>query len=241
MPTGWRDVTAEVNNLTNKIPNNRLRAFGAGMDYQRRPWCAYIEAKVFVAPAGVWVPPGTHVFCVTSEITNDVPAGNYWTEEELLEEVAAHLAKQKRTPDDYLLIADATGKNQGASQEQRGKDSDPETWSWALCQRYGWEPHGPIEQARWKSRGKGKGAELVSSARNPKVPERMNIMNRLLMENRAILANVPQTAESFRICEVWPHTRKPRGRGAHLTDAVSYLFYVWEMALIEAGIVRVGQ
>lgn len=241
-PKGWEDITAMVNNLTHMTNDGEMRAFGAGMDYQRRPYCAFVEAKVFRAPSGVWVPEGTIVYVVTSEVTNDVPAGQWWTEDQLLMELDEYLEKKKRSPTDYLLIGDATGKNQGASAAQRGHDSNPATWSWAICERYGWEPHGPIENRKWVAQGAGRSKSLETRALNPPVPVRMNVVNTLFSRNRVIISqDAPKTAEAFRICQVNPNNRKPKGKGAHLTDAASYLFYVWETALIEAGIIVTGQ
>jgi hypothetical protein len=236
---GWRDVTVDVNGLTYMHPIGQSRHYGAGMDYQRRPWCAFVELKVYAAPEGVWVPRGTHVYVVRMEITNDVQSGDYWTEQLLCQKIEANLESRSLTPEHYLLVCDATGKNQGASGEQRGKISDPATWSWAICEQYGWEPHGPQERTKWVSLGKGRGKEQKFTATNPPVPVRLDVINTLLDQNRLIITpECPATAESFRICEVRKETRKPWGRGAHLTDAVGYLCYVWETALIEAGVVQ---
>lgn len=238
-PRDWEDITGIVNNLTHKFPTGELRMFGAGMDYQRRPYCAFIEAKAFRAPANAFVPAGTIVYVIRSEVTNDVPAGQWWTEEQLMMQLDEYLEKRKRKASDYLLIGDATGKNQGASGEQRGHDSNPATWSWAICERYGWEPHGPIENQKWIPRGAGKSKVAETRALNPPVVVRMNLVNNLLRQNRVIITpDAPHTAEAFRVCQVWPTTRKPKGKGAHLTDAASYLLYVWETALIEEGIVQ---
>lgn len=237
-PRGWEDITGIVNNLTHKLPSGQLRMFGAGMDYQRRPYCAFIEAKAFRAPDGAWVPPGTVVYCVRSEVCNDVPSGQWWTEEQLMLQLEAYLKERKLSPNDYLLIGDATGKNQGASAAQRGHDSNPATWSWAICERYGWEPHGPIENERWISRGGTRSKSHEIAALNPPVIVRMDLVNNLFRDNRVIITpDAAKTAEAFRVCQVNTTTRKPKGKGAHLTDAVSYLLYVWETALIEEGIV----
>lgn len=237
-PKAWEDVTGIVNNLTHKFEPGKLRMFGAGMDYQRRPYCAFIEAKAYKAPVNAWVKQGTIVYVVRAEVTNDVPAGQWWTEEQLMMELDDYLDQRKRKHSDYLLIGDATGKNQGASGRQRGHESDPATWSWAICERFGWEPHGPIEKSKWVSGGRGQSSTLETGAINPPVIVRMDLVNNLFRQNRVIITpDAAKTAEAFRICQVNPNTRKPKGKGAHLTDAVSYLLYVWETALIEAGIV----
>lgn len=153
-------------------------------------------------------------------------------------QLEAYLKERKLSPNDYLLIGDATGKNQGASAAQRGHDSNPATWSWAICERYGWEPHGPIENERWISRGGTRSKSHEIAALNPPVIVRMDLVNNLFRDNRVIITpDAAKTAEAFRVCQVNTTTRKPKGKGAHLTDAVSYLLYVWETALIEEGIV----
>lgn len=234
-PVGWQDLTAEVNGLTGRVTG--ACAFGAGMDYQRRPWCAWIEAKVYQAPAGAWVPAGSYVYVVRAEICNDIQLpGGWWTEDALCSKVDEYLKAKGRTPRHYLLIGDATGHNQGASAAQRGKESDPRTWSWARAQAWGWEPHAAIENRKLERHGSYEAATVKVSHLNPKVAERLDLMNRVLSENRLVITpDCPETAESFRRCETYSDTRKPKGKGAHLTDAVGYLVYTWEKALIEAG------
>ena len=82
---------------------------------------------MLLAPAGVWVPKGTPVFVLRAEVCNDdAEDALTWTEKLPCEKVGAQLAKRGLAPNNFLCIADATGKNQGASGLQRGHNSDPE-------------------------------------------------------------------------------------------------------------------
>lgn len=235
---GWQDITAQVNGLSGRVSDKR--ELGAGMDYQRRPWCAFVEGKVYQAPPGVWVPAGSYVYVIRAEVTNDIVApGGWWTEDALCGKVKEYLDACGRSPRHYMLIGDATGHRQGASAEQRGKDSDPSTWSWAIAQRWGWEVHAPIETTALERRGTYDPAKTKTTYNNPLVSERLDLVNRVLEENRLIITHdCPNTAESFRKCEAYSDTKKPRGWGSHLTDAVGYLIYVWEKALIEHGCIK---
>jgi len=240
-PVGWQDFTAKLNGFTGMVSRVGTPAYGSGMDFQRSPYCAWVEAKCFLAPAGVWVPKGTPVFVLRAEVCNDdAEDALTWTEKLLCEKVGAQLAKRGLAPNNFLCIADATGKNQGASGLQRGHNSDPESWSWPIIKSFGWDPHGPIEKQEWVSSGRGS-SSIDVKARNPKVRERLGLMNQLLREGRIIITpDCPLTAEAFRICAIRPESRKPYGRGSHLTDAAGYLFWVWEMALQEQGLVMVS-
>ena len=234
---GWRDITADVNGLTSRLIKGEIRTRGAAMDFQSRPWCAFVEARVLLAPDGVWVPAGTPVYVFEYECTNDPSRGEWWTEELLCAKLAEEAEARNVSPKDYLLIADATGRFQGSSRAQRGKESDPVTWSWSLIRQFGWEPHAPIEGRKF-ARGEGPG-RIIREQDNPPVPVRIEVTNQILQANRIVISTkCPELAESFRICEV--KNKKPYGRGAHLTDCAGYLIYVWETALREAGIVKVA-
>lgn len=232
---GWQDLTAHVNGLTGKASGNVL--YGASMDFQRRPWCAFVEGKVYQAPAGVWVPQGSYVYVISAEICNDINIpGGWWTEDALCAEIKKYTDSKGRTPRNYMLIGDGTGHHQGASGLQRGKDSDPASWSWDLIKKWGWDPRAPIEKQKMERKGTYDAATLLKTYGNPRVSERLDLVNRVLGENRIVITqDCPQTAESFRKCMVYSDTKKPKGWGAHLTDAVGYLVYVWEKALIDAG------
>lgn len=237
----WQDLTPRVNALSGMVNSARPPRLGAAMDFQRSPYCAWVEARCLLAPTpGAWGAAGTPVYVIRAEICNDdVEDALTWTEKVLCEKVAEYLKKHNIAPADYMLIADATGKNQGASGKQRGKESDPDSWSWAIISEHGWEPHGPIEKRQLVSSSRGS-ADLDVKPSNPRVRERLNLVNQLFRENRIIITyDCPLTAEAFRTCAIRLETRKPYGRGSHLTDAVGYLLYVWEMTLREAGLVKV--
>lgn len=238
-PTGWQDITAHVNGLTGYVDRGQRRPLGAGMDWQHRPYCAWVEAKVLLAPDGAWVKKGTPVFVIRGEVMNDISSGQFWDEELLCLRVAERLAKLETSPAHYLLVGDATGHDQGASGGQRGKESDPDSWSWSLVQKAGWDPHAPIETRRLVAEGRGP-STIKTSYSNPRVPVRLDLINQLLRANRIIVTpDCVETAESFRTCSL--KGRKPWGRGAHLTDAASYLLFAWERALREAGVVKVEE
>lgn len=241
IPDGWRDITMECNNLTGFLGRQSgPRHLGAGMDFQKRPWCAYIEAKAFRSPSGLaWIQPDQIVYVVTREICNDVVAGDWWTEEMLCMKIAADLKQRSLQPHHFLLVADRTGKHQGSEVEQRGPQADPSTYSWPIIERFGWEPHAPEEFQRMETRKQGP-AQIVTIQKNPLVSVRLNVINELLRSNRLLFSkDCPITAESFRQCEVHKHSRKPKGDHAHLPDAVGYLIYAWETALRDRGIVKV--
>lgn len=239
-PTGWTDFTPRVNALTGFVSRSQPPSLGGAMDFQRSPYCAWVEVRCLLAPAGAWVPAGTPVFVVRAEVCNDEAEDAItWTEKLLCEKVADLLAKRSLKPSDYLLVADATGKNQGASGAQRGKESDPDSWSWSIISEHGWDPHGPIERRDWVKGARGSSGIEVTP-RNPRVRERLSLINELLRDGRIVLTpDCPLTAEAFRTCAIRPETRKPYGRGSHLTDCVGYLLWSWEQALREAGLVRV--
>ena len=169
---------------------------------------------------------------------NEISRGEMWDEDLLCQEVAKHLARVGRKPGDYPMIADGTGKNQSASGRQRGKESDPDSWSFAIVERYGWEPHAALEERRQVvgKQGAGSGWDTVPS--NPRTAICLELINQLLRSNRVLITpNCPETAESFRTCEL--KNKKPFGRGSHLTDAVSYPLFCLEQALRAKGIVKI--
>jgi len=236
-PTGWQDITAHAHGLTGFVRKSDQRHVGAGMDWQHRPFCGWVAGKVLLAPDGAWVPRGTPIFVITQEVMNDVSSGEFWDEELLCIRVAEKLEKLGTSTRDYLLVGDATGHNQGASGAQRGKESDPDSWSWSLVQKFGWEVHAPIEESRLVSEGRGS-AVVKTAYSNPRTAVRLDLINQLLRANRIIVTpSCPETAESFRTCGL--KGRKPFGRGAHLTDAAGYWIYAVERALREHGVVKV--
>jgi len=235
-PAGWQDITSHAHGLTGFLSKGDHRRLGAGMDWQHRPFCGFVAGKVLLAPEGAWVPRGTPVFVITQEVMNDVSSGEFWDEELLCIRVAEQLEKLGTRPRDYLLIGDRTGKTQGARGQQRGAEADPDSYSWAIVERFGWEPHAPIEESKLVSEGRGS-ASIKTNYSNPRVAVRLDLINQLLRSNRIIITpNCSETAESFRTCGL--KNRKPRGRGAHLTDAVGYWVYAVERALREHGVVR---
>lgn len=238
-PKGWQDFTAAACALTKYLWPKDKRHWVCGADWQRWPYCCWVEIKVLLAPEGSWLPRGTPLYVVRAEVMNEISRGELWDEDLLCQEVARHLAKVGRKPADYMMVADGTGKNQGASGRQRGKESDPDSWSFAIVERYGWEPHAAIEERRQVvgQQGVGSGWETVPS--NPRTAIRLELTNQLLRANRVIVTpDCPETAESFRICEL--KNKKPFGRGSHLTDAVSYPLFCLERALRAEGVVKVG-
>lgn len=233
-PSGWRDFTIEANNLTGLLNKGDNRTRGAGMDFQRRPWCAFITARCLLSPAGV------PVYVIDQEVCNDIAVGQYWTEDMLCLKVREEQKKWQTKPRDYLLVADMTGHHQGSTQNQRGQQADPATFSWAIVEQYGWDPHAPIEYDEFDKNKKGP-AEISHHRANPPVAVRLNVINELLKEERIIILPECKTvAESFRQCEVNQFSRKPKGDWSHLTDAVGYLLYAWETGLRENGIVKVA-
>lgn len=239
IPAGWQDITAHAHGLTGFVRKSDQRHYGAGMDWQHRPFCGWVAGKVLLAPDGAWVPRGTPVYVITQEVMNDVSSGEFWDEELLCIRVAEKLAKLGTKTSDYLLVGDATGHNQGASGAQRGKESDPDSWSWSLVQKYDWEVHAPIEETKLVSEGRGS-ASVKTAYSNPRTAVRLDLTNQLLRSNRIIVTpDCPETAESFRSCGL--RGRKPFGRGAHLTDAASYWIYAIERALREHGVVRADE
>lgn len=233
---GWQDITAEMNALTEYLVKGDLRPWGAGMDFQRRPWCGATRGKAYAAPAGnrFGLPPGTPVYVVHDECTNDVSIGEWWHEDKLCQEMIKRGWSQK----DLLVIGDGTGRSQGATARQRGRDADPATFSFSIVESYGYEIHAPLERVETIHRARQGSLQEIHGS-NPPVPVRLNAVLTLLDPQAPRLfvaaecggdpAKSPggMTAESFRICEA-SAAKKPRGRGAHLTDAVGYLVFRWE-------------
>lgn len=236
---GCQDITVDLNALTRCLMKGDLRAWGVGMDFQGRPWCGAVRAKGYAAGPGnaLGLPAGSVVYVVHNECTNDLDLGEWWHEERLCKEM---LDRGWETAE-CLVIADGTGKTQGSTGRQRGREADPLTFSFPLVESFGFEIHAPLERREYVRHPK-RGVEIVDHARNPPVPVRLNIVNTLLDEGRLFVLEAcgadpkmpgGQVAESFRICAA-DANKKPKGRGAHLTDAVGYLLFRWETALREA-------
>jgi len=235
-PIAWQDITSHVQGLTGFLSKGEHRSRGCGMDWQHRPYCGWIEGKVLLAPVGAWVPKGTPVYVITGEVMNDISSGEFWDEELLCIRVGERLEKVGTKPRDYLLIGDRTGKTQGASGAQRGAEADPDSYSWAIVEKFGWEPHAPIEERKLVSESRGS-ASIKIAYSNPRTAVRLDLINQLLRSNRIVITPAcPETAESFRTCGL--KNKKPHGRGAHLTDAASYWIFAVERALREHGVVK---
>lgn len=242
---GLQDITADLNALTYCLPKGELREWGIGMDFQGRPWCGAVRLKAYALPPE-WVLEDTEgrpvadgpriLYIAHDECTNDLDLGQWWHEERLCKEMLA----KGWDPASALVIADGTGKHQGSTGRQRGHQADPATFSFPLVQSFGYEVHAPIESKEYL-RHPRRGTEVVLHYKNPPVPVRLNLVNTVLDQGRLLIANEcgfdparPQrlggeTAESFRICAA-DANKKPKGKGAHLTDAVGYLIYRWETA-----------
>lgn len=242
---GLRDITDEMNALTFCLERGEMRPWGIGMDFQGRPWCGAVRMKVYeLPPSWVLLDSEEHpvldaprlLYVVHDECTNDLDLGQWWHEERLCKE----MIKKGWEPDEALVIADGTGKHQGSTARQRGQQADPATFSFPLVQSFGFNVHAPIESKEYV-RHPRKGSEIVVHYKNPPVPVRLNLVNAVLDHGRLLIANEcgfdaarpgrlgGETAESFRICEASAE-KKPKGRGAHLTDAVGYMVYRWETA-----------
>lgn len=230
-PEGWLDITPQANALTFRLNAGEVKPLGAGSDFQHWPFCVFIGLRVLQAPAGVWLPEGTPLYVIEYECANDITRGEWWYEELLCQKVI----DAGKNPKDYLLIADGTGANQGSSHRQRGKEADPATFSFPIMERYGFEVHAPIERRMVTHQGR-RGSSVSYACSNPPVPQRLDLINGLLHQNRIIVVpSCKDTAEDFRACEV--KAKKPHGKHAHRTDAASYPIWTWETAFIEAGVV----
>jgi hypothetical protein len=240
---GLQDITADLNALTGALMKGDLREWGVGMDFQGRPWCGAVRAKGYAALPGnaLGLDPGAVVYVLHGECTNDLDLGQWWHEERLCKE----MLERGWDTRSCLVIADGTGKTQGSTGRQRGREADPATFSFPLVESFGYEIHAPMERREYVRHPK-RGTEIVDVARNPPVPTRLNIVNTLLDEGRLIILDSCGNdekqpggivAESFRICAA-DANKKPKGRGAHLTDAVGYLLFRWETALREAREMR---
>lgn len=246
---GWEDITADVNGLTGCLMKGDLRPWGIGMDYQGRPWCGAVRGKALRAPEGnkLGLAAGTVCYVIHSECHNDVELGEWWHEDRLCHE----MIERGWDPDTALTIGDGTGASQGSTGAQRGRHADPATFSFAIIRSYGYDVHAPIERVEYVRRP-GQSTAIVPHNRNPPVPVRLDVTNTLLDKGRfyilsscgsegkqaAPLAQAPapggDLAESYRTCAA-SATKKPQGKGAHLTDAAGYLLYRWETALRESG------
>lgn len=236
LPVGWEDVTSHINGMMQCVPVGTVMNHGVGADFQRRPWCAAALIKAFRAPPGneLKVEAGTICYWVIDECVNDVSLGQFWTEEKL----AIAMIDKKWSTDDTLVIGDASGSWQGASGAQRGKASDPTTWSFPILEEFGWTIRAPQEAKEYKRRTR-QSVQTIHHAGNPPVPERLDLVNTLLSpggENEQLpprLYMVPEVTimiDSFRKCEA-DASKKPKGKGAHATDAAGYYLYRAEMAL----------
>lgn len=231
LPTGWQDATAQCNALTFYLHRDKPRHFGAGMDFQLHPYCAAVRAKAFLAPPNneFNLAPGTFVYWIVDDCTNDPSRGQFWTEEELCIQAKA----QGWIPDDILVIADGTGDRQGSSMAQRGTEHDQATNSFPLVRSQGFEIHAPIEREE-RHVTKGGSTDWRTYRNNPRVRVRLNALNELFRTRRLFIApSAALTAEAFRKCQL--RRGHPYGWGAHLTDAACYLIWTWETKRLESA------
>ncbi len=229
VPTAWEDGTVHVIGLMNCFRGASF-PYGAGMDFNWRPYCATVRVKVLKAPERntLGAPAGSYCYFVTEEVMNDISVGEFWTEEGL----ARAMFAAGWSPQDTLIIADASGGWQGSSGRQRGKDADPETFSYRIMESYYWRIFPPQESVQVHRRLRQK-AVIEEHAQNPPVPMRINLMNQLLEQKRLFVdPKAERTAEAFRRCEA--KNKKPVGKYSHAPDAAGYFIWRAENALLEA-------
>lgn len=132
-----------------------------------------------------------------------------------------------------LIIADASGGWQGASARQRGRDTDPETFSYKIMESFYWKIFPPQEAVQVKRRLR-QSPVIEEYAQNPPVPMRINLINQLLEERRlSVDPKAERTAEAFRRCEA--KNKRPVGWYSHPGDAAGYFIWRAENALLEIG------
>lgn len=126
-------------------------------------------------------------------------------EDDFLDEVF----DQKYQPETLVWIGDASGTWQDA-EHSRGRVS------FDVFKSRRWIIHPP--QLKKSDRGE--------HPRNPDVDDRLNLVNALLKSKRLIIdpKRCPVLAEALKDCELGPNG-KPRGRHAHVTDALGYALW----------------
>jgi len=144
--------------------------------------------------------PKSPTFYTVGEWLKDGP------EDQLLDEI---FFDGRFQPENTLWIGDASGTWQDAS-HQRGRVS----FDFFKARRWRIEP----PQKKKSDRGE--------HPRNPDVSDRLNLVNKLLATERLVIdpLKCPRLAESLRECDLAPNG-KPRGRHAHITDALGYVLW----------------
>lgn len=131
-------------------------------------------------------------------------------EDELLDEIAF---VKTFTPENLVWVGDASGTWQDAH-HSRGRVS-----------------FDVFKSRRWRIVAPTlKKSDRGEHPRNPNVLDRVNLVNRLLSEDRLLIdpAACPKLAEALRECD-WKND-KPRGKHAHITDALGYALWWVEPA-----------
>lgn len=185
--------------VTSEITRRKLfgkwEYFG-GMDFQGTPWNAAIVLRAF----------GDAKRPIYHAIAEFLKEG--W-EDDLLDEIAFDGRFQ---PENLLWVGDASGAWQDAH-HSRGRVS------FDIVKARRWRIVPP--QIKRSDRGE--------HPRNPDVMDRVNLVNRLLAGDaigpRLLIdpSKCPKLAEALRECE-WKND-KPRGKHAHITDALGYALW----------------
>lgn len=112
-------------------------------------------------------------------------------------------------PENTIWVGDASGTWQDAAHSKGRVSFD-------VFKARRWVIHPP--QMKKSDRGE--------HPRNPDIDDRLNLVNKLLTTGRLIVDRdlCPKLAESLKECELGP-SGKPRGRHAHVTDALGYALW----------------
>ncbi len=188
--------------VTRMVTRNRVfREYDnvGGADFQVHPWNAAVAIQAY----GDAKEP---TYYVVGEWLKD------GSEDQLLDEIYFDGRFQ---PENTIFIGDASGTWQDASHQQgSGQGKGRVSFDFFKARRWRIEP----PQKKKSDRGE--------HPRNPDIGDRLNLVNKLLATGRLVIDPVrcPRLAESLRECELAP-TGKPRGKHAHVTDALGYPLY----------------
>lgn len=216
----WQDITPHIIGMM-RLTRGINFQYGAGLDFNWRPYCAAVRIKIFQDPMREMGGKPLICYWVEDEVVNDVESGEFWTEQGLSMAMFQH----GWTPDTTLFIADASGSWQNARDRRKG-GVEAGHRSYDIFERDGWRLFPPQEAVYTATGPRG---ETRQHTQNPLVQDRLNLVNRLLEEGRLFVdPECELVAEAFKKCEA--KNKKPVGRFSHLTDAAGYFLWRAENA-----------
>lgn len=187
----------DITQSTTKRRAGRSYLFVAGADFQATPFHAAVVLRVFTNPND----PAHPIYWAIDEILRE------GVEDDLLDDIDD---RRIYVPENTIWIGDASGEWQDGSHKTRGRAS------FDVFRARRWHIHPP--QSKRTDKG--------NFARNPAREDRLNLVNKLLSENRFFVdPRCEHLIRAFKKCQ--QKHGIPVGKYAHETDACGYpLFWL---------------